>query len=196
MRKKSGKKAAKAFKKRVEEIEQFLDSKNLSSFSEAHISWVHDYAIIRMYRDFEDMMLNCLVAAINSNTQQLSETTGVNFPRHLTDEVCEYIIVGNGYFDFKGRDGLIKTIKSFLPNDHYLVSIVKKAAYKDTLEKLSALRNFAAHDSNVSKKRALKAIEGSRLSSSGAWLKKQNRFIRITTSLKRLSDEIHRHAPY
>ena len=196
MRKKSGKKASEAFKKHVQEIEEFLDEENLSSFSDAHVTWAYDYAIIRLYREFEDMILNCLVAAINSDTQQLSKTTGIDFPKHITDDVCEFIIVGDGYFGFRGRDGLIKTLKGYLTDDHYLVTIVKKPAYKDALEKLSALRNFAAHDSKPSKKRALQTIGGQRLASSGAWLKKQNRFRNISASLKRLADEVYQQAPY
>ena len=196
MRKKSGKKASEAFKKHVQGIEEFLNENDFSSFSDAHITWVHDYAIIRLYREFEDMIFNCLVAAINSDTQQLSRTTGVNFPRHLTDEVCAFIIIGDGYFDFRGRDGLIKTLKGYLPVDHYLVEIVKKDDYKETLDKLSALRNFATHNSKLSKKRALEAIGRQRLASSGAWLKKQNRFGEMLDSLGRLADEVHNEAPY
>lgn len=196
MRKKSGKKASEAFKERVQKIEQFFDRENLSSFSDAHVTWAHDYAIIRLYREFEEMIFNCLVAAINSDTQQLSQTTGIDFPRHLTDEVCAFIIVGGGYFDFQGRDGLIKTLRNYLPADHYLVEIVKKADYKETLDKLSALRNFATHNSKQSKKRALVAIGGQRLASSGSWLKKQNRFGGILGSLRTLADEVHEQAPY
>ena len=110
--------------------------KNLSSFSDAHVTWVHDYAIIRLYREFEDMILNCLVAAINSDTQQLAHATGFKFPKHLTDEVCEYIIVKDGYFDLRGRDGLIKTLKMYLAADHYLVTVVKNNAYRGALEKV------------------------------------------------------------
>ena len=69
MRKKSGRRASAVFKKRVEDIDAFLDQENLSSFSDAHVTWVHDHAIIRLHREFEDMILNCLVAAINSDTQ-------------------------------------------------------------------------------------------------------------------------------
>ena len=196
MKKKSGKKASEAFKERVQEIEEFLGQQNLSSLSEAHISWAHDYAIIRLYREIEDMILNCLVAAINNDTQQLTQTTGITFPKHITDEVCEYIIVGDGYFDFRGRDGLINTLKRYLPNDHYLVAVVKRPRYRCALERLSALRNFAAHDSKPSKKRALQTVGGQRLASSGAWLKKQDRFGNILASLKESADEVHQQAPY
>lgn len=196
MRKKSGKKASETFTEQVEDIEKFLTQKRLKRFSDAHVSWAHDYAIIRLYRDFENMILNCLIAAINNDTEQLSKTTGIVFPKHLTDEVCEYIIVGESYFDFRGRSGLIQTLKKYLPDNHYLVVIVKKEVYKEVLEQLSALRNYAAHDSDISKRRALKAIGGQRIASSGAWLKSGSRFNRITTKLKRLANEINQIAPY
>jgi hypothetical protein len=98
----------------------------------------------------------------------LSNQIGISFPKHLTDDVCEFLITGNGYFDFKGRDGLIKTLKQFVSEDHYLLVAVKKTAYRDALNRLSTLRNFAAHESAPSKKAALTALGCKNLSSSGA----------------------------
>ena len=196
MKKKSGKKASEAFKKHVQEIEGFLNPKNLSSLSAAHVTWAYDYGVIRLYREFEDMILNCLVAAINNDTQQLSKTTGIDFPKHLRDEVCEFIIIGGGYFNFKGRDGLIRTLKKYLPATHYLVALVRKDAYKDALDRLSALRDFAAHDSRPAKKRALQATGGQKMASSGAWLKRQERFQQVALQLTKLAEEINKRAPY
>lgn len=196
MRKKSAKKAAENFVSSLEEIEEFVGADNLSGMSDKHVTWAHDYAVIRLYREFENMILNSLIAAINNNTSGISSTTGVDFPKHLTDEVCEYIIVGDGYFDFRSRNGLIKTIKKFVPDNHYLVTIIKKSKYKESLERLSALRNFAAHDSKPSKKRALEAVDQQRMRSSGAWLKIQNRFGKLSGRLKGLAQEIQKNAPY
>jgi hypothetical protein len=41
--------------------------------------------------------------------------------------------------------------------DHYAVTTVKALRYRDYLDRLAALRNYAAHESTISKKRALKA---------------------------------------
>ena len=71
-------------------------------------------------------MLDTLVGALNNDTSTLSTRTGFSFPKHLTDEVCRFLVTGRGYFDFKGRDGLIKTLKQYLPDDHYLVEVVSK----------------------------------------------------------------------
>lgn len=196
MRKKSGKKAANLFKEELAEIRAFVSEISEQDLSDSHITWVYDYAVIRLYRAFEHLILNCLVAAINNDTAQLSRATNVNFPKHLTDEVCEYLIVGHGYFDFRGREGLIQTLKKFLPEDHYLTTVVKKATYKEALEQLAALRNFAAHGSQAAKRRAAAAIGAKRLSASGAWLKRQDRFEIIAAKLESLAGEIESHAPY
>lgn len=141
-------------------------------------------------------MLNALVASINNDTSHLSEKSGVEFPKHLTDEVCEFIITGDRYFDFRGRSGLISNLKKHLPNDHFLIIEVKKKKYSESLNQLSGLRNFAAHDSKPSKRAALKAIDARRLSSAGAWLKKQERFTNLAEKFLELSEDIHEAAPY
>ena len=196
MKKKSAKKAAVEFCEEATKIEAFLERVTEWEPSDEGISWAHEYAIIRLYREFEKLILNCLVAAINNDTEQLSRTTGVGFPKHLTDEVCEYIIVGDSFFDFRGRSGLIQTLKKYLPDDHYLVVIVKADAYRNSLDCLARLRNFAAHDSKVSKKHARLATNSQRLASAGAWLKRQNRFGDICGNLSELANEVHEAAPY
>jgi hypothetical protein len=197
MKKKSIKLSANAFVTNVDEIIAFTGRcTGPAALNAQDESWCFDLAIIRLYREFEDLMLSCLVAQINSDATTFSSVKGRNFPRHMNVEVCEYLICGDGYFDFSGRDGLIKTIKKIVPAADWLPTIVSDAAYTDALKKLSALRNFAAHDSAVSKKRALEAIGGKGMSSSGAWLKKQGRFVAICRSLQAMAARIEAAAAY
>lgn len=190
MRKKSVRKAADAFISAQKEIDSFLNDMAAAQMLESQISWAHEYAIIRLYREFENLIFSTLIAAINRDTNEISNQTGIRFPEHMTDEVCEYLIVGTGYFDFRGRDGLIKIIGKFVSKDHYLLTIVKDRKYLKALDQLSALRNFAAHDSKPSKKRALQATEMERMASAGAWLKVQGRYDKIARSLAALAQEI------
>jgi hypothetical protein len=194
-RKKSIRGSASWFKTCAEEIEGFLDTVSPGQTDE-HVSWLHNYAVIKLYRIFESLMLDCLIGAINNDTATLSEKSGIAFPKHLTDEVCEYIITGQGYFDFKGRDGLISIVKRYVPDTHYILTVIKDAKHKKALEYLCALRNFAAHESYKSKKAALDAIGGAKIRSSGAWLKRQDRFKWLSRKLKELADDIHTAAPY
>lgn len=194
-RKKSIKKAAEKFCESADNITQFVVSVSAGQ-TDAHITQIHDHAIIMLYKKFETLMLDCLVGAINNDSSTLSSTTGIKFPKHMTDEVCEYLITGTGYFDFKGRDGLIKTLKKFVPDTHYLITTVKKKEYKDTLDRLSALRNYAAHESAVSKKAAAAAVGATKMRASGAWLKVNGRITEMIDRLKELADEIKTAAPY
>jgi hypothetical protein len=98
-RKKSIKTAAKTFATEADAILAFL-ARISPNATDADLSWVHDYAIIRLYREFESLILDALVGAINNDTTTISGTSGVKFPKHLTDEVCEYLVTGGGYFDF------------------------------------------------------------------------------------------------
>lgn len=196
MKKKSTKKAADAFTTASGEIQEFVDDAIGAGLSQKHTSVVYDLAIIKLYREFEQLMLHSLISAINNDSSQLSERTGIDFPKHLTDEVCEYIVLGERYFDFKGRDGLIQVLKRFLKEDHYLLTSVKKARYRQSLDRLSALRNYATHESSISKKTVLKAVGQKRIGTAGAWLKVNNRFGTIKTDLCALANEIKAGAPY
>ena len=154
-----------------------------------YTSWIHEYAIVRLYRSFEDLMVSVLVGCLNQDSQTLSDRTGIKFPKHLNVAVCRYLVTGGGYFDFRGRDGLIKELSQFLGRKHNIVLVVKHTKYKTTLEALCTLRNFAAHGSQQAKKAAKDATR-TNMSSAGAWLKRQNRLREIVTGLKALAEEI------
>ena len=205
MNKKSIKLPAEKFVNSVHETLQFTQSVK-EQLSPEYESWCFDYAIIRLYREFEYFMFNCLVALINNDSEALRGRTGVQFPNNLRVDVCEYLIYGgDSYFSLKNRDTLIRKFKKFLvlPDDnHWFIGILKKIEYKDSLELLTGLRNFAAHNSTYAGGVAFKAIKKvdrdrqNMSSCSGVWLKVQdgNRFTTICESLKTMAEEIKREA--
>lgn len=193
-RKKSIKTAAVNFIVGLHQVDDFVGE--AVKLSTARRAWLYDYSVIRAYRLFETLVLHALVGAINNDTRTLSSHVGITFPRHMTDEVCEYLVVRNGFFDFKGRDGLIADLKRFVPADHYLVTIIKDPKYRVPLDRLCALRNFAAHGSQAAKTRAKKAVGAKTLGSAGAWLMRQGRFKGIIAPLQELAQEMYNSAPY
>ena len=144
-------------------------------------------------------MLEALKAALNKNPADFTKRTNVRIER-VRDDLAEYIIVGDGYFDFKGRDGLIKTLKKYLPDDHWLIKIIKQKQYIDSLERLSAFRNYAAHSGNSAKARAKALLKltdergSNRMGSSGAWLRTNSggktRYAKIADDLYNLSRSV------
>ena len=195
-KKKSLKKSAKDFEKRVGTLGDFLADVGSCGVSDRGMTYAYELAVIKLYTAFERLMLDCIVGAVNNDTTAISTATGIKFPKDLTDEVCEYLVVGTGYFDFRGRDGLIKKLKEFVPATHYLVTAVKKSKYKDAIDRLIVFRNFAAHESDVSKRRAKLVADTARLASAGSWLKVQRRYEDIAQRLAELADELHEFAPY
>jgi hypothetical protein len=194
-KKKSTKLAAKQFVDAADAILAYAHE-SARKLGVQHTTWAYEYAIIHLYRSFEQLVLHALVAAINNDTETISEVTGYNFPKHIPANISLYLIVGSGYFDFRGRSGLIGELRRYVPADHFLVETVKDGKYKQPLERLIALRTFAAHDSELSKKAAKKATGMKGLGSAGSWLKRQDRFDKLVRSLKSLAAELDARAPY
>jgi cupin superfamily acireductone dioxygenase involved in methionine salvage len=195
-KKKSAKHAAQQFVGTAAALNAYAASVDGSPMSAQEKSWAYEAALIKLAVGFERLMLEALVCATNNDTDQMSKTLKVDFPKHLTDEVCEYIVTGGGYFDFKGRDGLLGAIKGLVGSGHYLYVAVKKPKYKVPLEQLIALRNFAAHESSKSKQVAREALNRTNLSSAGSYLKVQGRFGSLNSDLNALAMEIQAAAPY
>lgn len=188
MRKKNIPRVIERFERELQDIDSFLAS--TTSLSKQHRSWAYEHGVIRLYRSFETMMLETLVAVMNKDMKTVSERLGVRLPKHLTDEACQYLVTGGGYFDFRGREGLLKKLQQFLPKSHSLVKTIKKHEYKTALERLVTLRNFAAHGSAQSKKAAKDSTGQTKIGSAGAWLKRQKRFGLIEETLRKLAKDI------
>jgi len=194
-RKKSVRGAADKFIKRSDALGDYYSQVVTAGLSAQDTTWAVEAAIVKLSVYFEHLMLDALVGAINNDTRTVSSSVGIPFPKHLTDEICEYLVTGGTYFDFRGRDGLIKVLKRFVPDDHYLLEAVSKQKYRTTLERLVALRNLAAHESRKGTAAARLAVNGS-VASAGAWLKRGDKFYDINSRLKELAEEIRHAAPY
>lgn len=193
--KKSIKKECEKFIQKIDEIEKFsLLTKNNSNITHDQCSWIFDCAIIKLYAAFEGFILETLVAAINQDTSTISTTLNIEFSKHIKEDICRYLITGTGYFDFKGRSGLINVLRKFIPSTHFIFQTIKETTYTDSINKLVSLRNFAAHDSSKSKQLVLKELNRKRIKTSGAWLKKEtngkSNLSIIADDLKLLSSNI------
>jgi hypothetical protein len=194
-KKKSVQKTAEWFIERTDRLDEYYSAVLSSGLGDRGVTWACEAAIIKLSAYFEQLMFYSLVGAINNDTTTLSSSVGIPFPKHLTDEVCEFIVTGGRYFDFKGRDGLIAVLCNYVPKDHYLVEVIKKPAYRVSIERTLALRNFAAHESRQSKVKAKEAV-GMRLDAAGSWAKRQSRFLVLSADLKALAADIRSRAPY
>lgn len=196
-KKKSGKRAAQAFVKRVDSLIEHLDEVDAMGFSEGGRSLAYEMTLIKLYEYFERLMLESLVVAINNDIgRTISSRKGFTFPAHMTDEVCEFLIVGDGYFNFRNYDDLKRTIKGFVPDDHWLLTEACASHNRASIERLTALRNYSAHGSRKARERAKTALNAKRLPSAGAWIKAGNRARDLLSHFKAIGRAIEAAAPY
>ncbi|MCD0445910.1 hypothetical protein LO763_20065 [Glycomyces sp. A-F 0318] len=187
--------------KDLDDAEAFVDAAAASDLRthKQHMSYVYDAAILKAWVAFERFMLTCLTAAINHDSKAISVKIGIEFPVNLNKPVCEYLITGGGFFDFKGFGGLVDKTKKFLPNDHWLPRTLKRekegtSVYQGQIDRFAAVRNFAAHESPQSKKRFREVTGQERMPTAGSWLKVGSRFTDITTTLRELAKDLEREA--
>lgn len=185
-------KAADRFIEDVAEIKCYLEEcSRVFVERDLYLSNSYEYAIIALYKAFEKFIFKTIVGCVNHDNSAVTNTYGVQFGKHITDDICEFIITKGGYFDFKDREGLIKIIKQNVGEETYDVySIVKKEQYASSLKQLCALRNYAAHTSKQAKKKAAKELGIIRIGTVGSCLKTQNRFSKIADDLTELATNI------
>lgn len=179
------------FSDNITEIEAYTERCNqVFADEKKYLSYCYENAIIMVYKAFEQFVLRSMIACLNHDHSYFQEKHGIKLGKHINDDVCEFLITKGGFFDFKGRDGLCKALNSMIGPNHNIAIIFKKTKYKDAIEQLCTIRNYAAHNSIQSKRAVLKAFNLQRISSAGSFLKQQHRFENIVGKLLELAEDI------
>ena len=175
----------------ISKIENYVDKcDEVFSDNKLFLSYSYENAVIMLYREFENFILEILIYCLNHDHSNFERTYNIKLGKHINYDVCQYLITNGGYFDFKGRSNLSKVLNSLIGKEHNAAKTFKKTEYKDVLEQLFALRNYAAHNSSQSKKAALKAYNLQKIGSAGSCLKQQNRLDNMIKDIKALTIEI------
>jgi hypothetical protein len=160
-----------------------------------YLTYTYNYGIIALYKIFEQYIYKVIVGCINHDSSEVCRTYCVCFGKHINDDICDFIITKGGYFDFKGRDGLIKILKQNIGGTYGIVDLISSEPYKNNLDKLCSLRNFAAHSSKQAKAKALSITHMSNMDSAGSYLKILNRYNNIADELIQLAIDIKQLIP-
>lgn len=195
MRKKSAQVSLIGLQNQLAEIRTFLADAEASGMPVRSLWRCYDQAVIWCYRAFEEFVLDILVGQINRNPSNLYTSVGVSFGKNPTAAQCEYLLVGDRYFDFRGHSGLVDVVKKASGSGSALETAVKVANHRQCFEILTGLRNYAAHQSDQSKKAALKGMRywepnRTKLGSGGNWLRVQQRLERVLTGIDALAQDM------
>lgn len=194
--KKSYRKVIQTFLKELDDQEGFIDRAREAGLRGRPLTLVYEMSLIKLVSAVELLVLDSLVTAINREPAAVGRRAGVRVPHHLTDDMCEYLIVRNKYFGFSDSGDLLGRVKEFLPSDHWLVQALKASIHKDSFDRMTALRHYAAHGSPYSRKKAKERVGAKRLSTAGAWYASERRYVALVRSLRHLGQELEAAAPF
>ncbi|MBU0692168.1 hypothetical protein KKH18_10215 [bacterium] len=190
------KKSAEKFCNRSDELLEFITAFQPSK--NPHVYMLYDLAIIKLCASFENFVERVIVGGINNDTSVFANATGIKLPKHLSDEVCFYLVEGGRYFDFRDFGDLVGKMRNqYLGKEHFSVKALEsKTSFKITINRLFALRNLAAHESDQSRRCAQKALGKSYKPMPGVWIAGPKRFDSLVAELKEIAETIAKNAPY
>lgn len=175
----------------VSEINEYIDKCNTVFASEKkYLSFCYENAIIMLYKSFERFALRSMISCLNHDHSHFQNKYRVRLGKHINDDVCEFLITKGGFFDFRGRSGLSKVLNDVIGSSHNIAKAFKQSKYKECIEQLCAIRNYAAHNSLQSKQKVMNVFNLKRISSAGSFLKQQRRFQNIADGLLELAEEV------
>lgn len=143
-------------------LSDYLRHQN-SHCSGKFLSYAYDFAIIKLFKDFEELLLGTVTGVINNEAPYIQDGHGGFRKKSIVKAQAETIFLGGRYFSFKGTGGLLHDIRTTVPLNHRLVTILSDTSYNHTFSVLIPLRNFAAHSSKNAKIRAIAAVGLSQL---------------------------------
>ena len=175
----------------VSEINDYIAKCNIAFATEKkYQSFCYENAIIMLYKAFERFALRSMISCLNHDHSHFENKYSVKLGKHINDDVCEFLITKGGFFDFKGRSGLSKVLNDVIGANHNIAKVFKNTKYRETIDQLCAIRNYAAHNSLQSKRTVMQVFGLQRISSAGSFLKKQHRFENIAASLVELANDV------
>jgi hypothetical protein len=111
MRKKSPAKSVSVIQNEFVEITQFIVEAGNAVTAARSRACCYEFAVIWAYREFETFVLDILVALINRDPSPFYDRIGGNFGAKPTAAQCEFLLVGDRYFEFRGHGGLVEVIR-------------------------------------------------------------------------------------
>ncbi|MBL4793429.1 MAG: hypothetical protein JKY97_10915, partial [Citromicrobium sp.] len=112
--------------------------------------------LLRLLANWERFVDEQLVDCLNIDHSRLSEYLGVSIPAHPSKNICEAILFGGTYRDFRGFGDLKGFSKKILPEASNPFLVVHSSR-TSAIDEMYKLRNYLAHYSSAAK-RALKRM--------------------------------------
>jgi hypothetical protein len=112
---------------------------------------VAESVLLRLCANWERFVDEHLVDCVNVDHSQLNEFLGVTIPRHPSRNVCQAILFGGAYKDFRSFGDLKGFTKKVLPDDSNPFLAVS-TTHVQKMDEAFKIRNYLAHYSAASRR--------------------------------------------
>lgn len=112
---------------------------------------VAESILLRLCAHWERFVDEHLVDCVNCDHSQLNEFLGVTIPRHPSRDVCQAVLYGSGYKDFRSFGDLKGFTKKVLPDDSNPFLKVS-SAHAEKIDEVLKIRNYIAHYSAAARR--------------------------------------------
>lgn len=119
--------------------------------SDPEKSEVYESFVLKICATWETFVEDLLALCLSMDTSQYAEYIGTKCPKRPSKELCETLISGYGYFDFKNVDGLKRISKNILVMTYDPFSKIPREESKK-IDRFFLIRNYVAHRSRVAKR--------------------------------------------
>lgn len=103
--------------------------------------------MLRLCANWESFIDEHLVDCVNCDHSQLGEYLGVSIPPNPTKDLCQALVFGDGYKDFRSFGELKGYTKKLLPDDSNPFLAVS-AAHTRKIDEVYKIRNYLSHYSS------------------------------------------------
>ena len=117
---------------------------------------VVESSVIRICALWEAFVEEELIDCLNIDSTRFSEYLGLGLPKNLSRNLCEAILIGHRYLDFKSVGDIKGLAKKLLPDHANPFQLIKSSTAK-RIDEAYLMRNYLSHYSSKSK-RALRQM--------------------------------------
>jgi len=101
-------------------------------------------SIIRICALWEAFVEEELIDCLNLDCSKFSEQLKLDLPKHLNRSLCEAILIGHRYLDFKSVDDIKSLARKFLADDVNPFRLIKAPTAKK-IDEVYTIRNYLSH---------------------------------------------------
>ena len=116
--------------------------------------------VIRLCALWEAFIEDELIDCLNIDCSKYREELQLKLPQHPTTDLCEAILVGPRYLDFKNASDIKGFAKNILPEDVNPFNLIRPATEK-RINELYIMRNYLSHYSGKSRRTLMKMYQNS-----------------------------------